>query len=89
MAQDPHKPLRDDVRLLGELLGDVLRRHEGEAHFERVERVRALAKRGRRTDGEDDFEMLATELRDMPVEAALPLARSFAQSLVTSILEAF
>ena len=47
MAEDPHKPLRDDVRLLGELLGETLRRHEGEAHFERVERVRALAKRTR------------------------------------------
>jgi phosphoenolpyruvate carboxylase len=30
MDPDPHKPLRDDVRLLGELLGDVLRAHEGE-----------------------------------------------------------
>ena len=81
MAQDPHKPLRDDVRLLGELLGDVLRRHEGEAHFERVERVRALAKRGRSSEAEDDFEMLATDLRDIPVTAALPLARSFAHFL--------
>jgi phosphoenolpyruvate carboxylase len=80
---DPHKPLRDDVRRLGELLGDTLRRHEGIAHFERVERVRALAKRRRTaTIGRgDDFEVLARELREMPVSAALPVARSFAHFL--------
>jgi phosphoenolpyruvate carboxylase len=83
MAQDPHKPLRDDVRLLGELLGDVLRRHEGEAHFERVERVRALAKHTRTSHASpgEDFETLARELRAMPVDAALPVARSFAHFL--------
>ena len=78
---DPHKPLRDDVRLLGELLGDTLRRDEGEPHFERVERVRALAKRTRTGAGGDDFERLAEELRAMPVGAALPVARSFAHFL--------
>jgi len=88
VPEDPHKPLRDDVRLLGELLGETLRRHEGVPHYERVERVRALAKR-RRTRLEpardaaagDDFETLAGELRAMPVEAALPVARSFAHFL--------
>ena len=80
-TSDPHKPLRDDVRLLGELLGETLRRDEGEPHFERVERVRALAKRTRTGPGGDDFERLAEELRAMPVEAALPVARSFAHFL--------
>ncbi len=81
MTPDPHKPLRDDVRLLGELLGEVLRQHEGEAHFERVERVRALAKRTRSHSGSEDFEGLAVELVEMPVDAALPVARSFAHFL--------
>ena len=83
MSRDPHKPLREDVRLLGELLGEVLRKHEGDAHFERVERVRALAKRTRTESGATggDFETLASELRAMPVEAALPVARSFAHFL--------
>ena len=41
MPTDPHKPLRDDVRLLGELLGDTLKAHAGEHVFRTVERVRA------------------------------------------------
>ncbi|MGH9308806.1 MAG: phosphoenolpyruvate carboxylase [Vicinamibacterales bacterium] len=83
MPPDPHKPHRDDVRLLGELLGETLRRHEGVEHFERVERVRALAKRTRTTapGASNSFETLASELRAMPVEAALPVARSFAHFL--------
>src|SRR5262245_26676444 len=81
MSGDPHKALRDDVRLLGELLGDTLRRYEGIPHYERVERVRALAKRTRSSTSADDFEALAEELRAMPVAAALPIARSFAHFL--------
>ena len=81
MARDPHKPLRDDVRLLGELLGETLRRDEGLPHFERVERVRALAKLTRTGAGGEDFETLAAELRSMPVDAVLPVARSFAHFL--------
>jgi phosphoenolpyruvate carboxylase len=77
---DPHRALRDDVRLLGELLGETLRRQEGQPLFERVERVRALAKRTR-VSSADGFETLAGELRAMPVEAALPIARSFAHFL--------
>ena len=81
MSKDPHKPLRDDVRLLGELLGETLRRDEGLPHYERVERVRALAKLTRTGTGDDDFETLAAELKAMPVDAALPVARSFAHFL--------
>lgn len=84
MADDPHKPLRDDVRMLGELLGETLRRQEGLPLFERVERVRVLAKRSRHDDEAvtgDHFEALAGELRAMPADAALPIARSFAHFL--------
>jgi phosphoenolpyruvate carboxylase len=80
MSADPHKPLRDDVRLLGELLGDVLRAHEGEALFQEVERVRALSKRAR-AGSDADFETLARELSQLPVDSALPLARAFAHFL--------
>ncbi|MDQ3421783.1 MAG: hypothetical protein M3541_23930, partial [Acidobacteriota bacterium] len=61
MQSDPHKPLRDDVRLLGELLGDTLKRHASPDLFSTVERIRALAKRGRSGD-EEDSRLLGAEL---------------------------
>ena len=45
--RDPHERLRDDVRMLGALLGETLRLREGAALYETVERVRALSKSGR------------------------------------------
>ena len=77
---DPHKPLRDDVRLLGELLGETLRTLEGEPIYEIVERVRAMAKAARDGD-EDAFRHLADDLADLPLAAALPVARAFAHFL--------
>jgi phosphoenolpyruvate carboxylase len=81
LIQDSQKPLRDDVRLLGTLLGDTLVRQEGTDLLARVERIRALAKRARR-DGEDDaFRALADDLAQMPLEIAIDVARAFSQFL--------
>jgi phosphoenolpyruvate carboxylase len=80
VTADPHLPLRDDVRSLGALLGDTLRRQEGEPLFDTVERVRALAKRARQ-GATGCFEELERLLRDLPVEDALPVARAFAHFL--------
>src|SRR5216110_1851042 len=79
VSEDSHKPLRDDVRRLGTLLGETLVRQEGEDLYRRVERVRALAKQARqRSSG---FDELADELTSMPIDAAVPVARAFAQFL--------
>src|SRR6185436_17400265 len=80
MSADPHKPLRDDVRLLGELLGDTVKRFAGEDVFRAVERVRALAKSGR-SGNDRAFAELADVLAAMTIDEALPVARSFAQFL--------
>jgi phosphoenolpyruvate carboxylase len=42
-AAQKNKPLVDDIRLLGRILGDVIREQEGKAAFELVERVRQLS----------------------------------------------
>jgi phosphoenolpyruvate carboxylase len=60
---DPHQPLRDDVRLLGDLLGHTLRTLEGDDLFETVERVRSLAKSAR-AGAASDFASLATRCRE-------------------------
>jgi phosphoenolpyruvate carboxylase len=72
-SDDPLRPLRDDVRMLGELLGETLRVRGGNGLFEMVERVRALAKR--------DADALPDVLREMPVQGAVPVARAFSHFL--------
>jgi phosphoenolpyruvate carboxylase len=42
-AAEKNRPLVDDIRLLGRILGDVIREQEGKAAFELVERVRQLS----------------------------------------------
>ncbi|HEX2541097.1 MAG TPA: phosphoenolpyruvate carboxylase [Caldimonas sp.] len=42
-AAEKNKPLVDDIRLLGRILGDVIREQDGREAFELVERVRQLA----------------------------------------------
>jgi phosphoenolpyruvate carboxylase len=85
VAIDPHKPLRDDVRLLGELLGETLRRQEGEPLFDQVERVRALAKDRRSRERDEPLPdgppALAAELAGLQVDAAVSIARAFAEFL--------
>jgi phosphoenolpyruvate carboxylase len=39
-TDDKDLPLREDIRLLGRLLGDTVRDHEGEAAFDLIERIR-------------------------------------------------
>ncbi len=80
MKDDPHKPLRDDVRLLGDLFGDTLRTFEGEALFQLVEEVRGLAKRAH-ADDDHAFRELADRLSELPMTSAVPIARAFSQFL--------
>ena len=42
-AAEKNKPLVEDIRLLGRILGDVIREQEGKEAFELVERVRQLS----------------------------------------------
>jgi phosphoenolpyruvate carboxylase len=42
-AVEKNRPLMEDIRLLGRILGDVIREQEGRAAFELIERVRQLS----------------------------------------------
>jgi len=49
------RPMMDDIRWLGRILGDVIREQEGEAAFGLVEQIRRLSVAFRRdADGERD-----------------------------------
>ncbi len=73
-------PLREDVRLLGNLLGKVIANDRGEAFVERIETVRALAKEAR-AGAKDGWQRLSDFLADIPAEEMVAVARAFNQFL--------
>jgi phosphoenolpyruvate carboxylase len=77
---DPHAPLRDDVRLLGGLLGDTLRQQVGQALFDKVELIRKLAKQARDGDVNAGQE-LNHVLESLSDDELSPVARAFTQFL--------
>ncbi|MDD4911567.1 MAG: phosphoenolpyruvate carboxylase [Sideroxydans sp.] len=70
-------PLRDDIRLLGRILGDTLREQEGEATYELIERVRRTAVRFRKTQDERDGALLEEMLDALSPEETLLVVRAF------------
>ncbi|HEX7035496.1 MAG TPA: phosphoenolpyruvate carboxylase [Pseudomonadales bacterium] len=73
-------PLRDDVRLLGRLLGRIVAEARGEPFLERIETIRALAKQAR-TGGAADWERLSRYLAEIPAGEMADVARAFNQFL--------
>ena len=72
--------LREDVRLLGQRLGEAIAGQRGTAFVDQIETIRALAKRAR-TEGGDAWQDLRDCLADLS-DADLPdVARAFNQFL--------
>ncbi|MNM31561.1 Phosphoenolpyruvate carboxylase [compost metagenome] len=69
--------LREDVHVLGELLGETIRQQHGEAFLQKIEDIRHSAKADRRSAGEQ----LSSTLADLADEDLLPVARAFNQFL--------
>ena len=69
-------PLRRDVHLLGELLGETVRARHGPELFALIEEVRALAKLAR-SDSDAATPKLTAKLSALPARELLPLARAF------------
>ncbi|WP_411279370.1 phosphoenolpyruvate carboxylase [Gemmatimonas sp.] len=74
-------PLRDDIRLLGRVLGDTLREQEGVAIFQLVESVRQTAVRFAREGSPDDRAALHRLLDQLPPEDMHRVVRAFAYFL--------
>src|SRR5688572_2747081 len=77
---EPERELREEVRFLGDRLGDTLRASGGAGLFDLVEEVRRFAK-GARSGGAEDAARLRELLSRLDTERAHPLARAFAHFL--------
>ncbi|MCU1760609.1 phosphoenolpyruvate carboxylase [Pseudomonas sp. 14P_8.1_Bac3] len=70
--------LREDVHLLGELLGNTIREQYGDGFLDKIEQIRKGAKADRR--GSMDAELSAS-LNQLSEDELLPVARAFNQFL--------
>ncbi len=70
--------LRQNVKLLGRMLGEVVRQHGGEAIYDSVESIRQLSKHAQI---ENNFDRLFETLGRLDDEATLQIARAFSQFL--------
>ena len=77
MTHDKDLPLREDIRLLGRLLGDTVRDQRGEAVFELVERIRQLSVRFHRDDDTDAREALEATLDASSRDQTIDVVRAF------------
>lgn len=76
MFDSPYEELSNDIRLLGRILGDIVREQSGDETFELIESVRQAAVAGRR-HGESAVEVLRSALSDQPIEQQLDVIRAF------------
>jgi phosphoenolpyruvate carboxylase len=88
-ATDVYASLRANVGQLGQILGDTMRSHLGDAFLEKVEQIRILAKKSRQGDDGAREQMLAL-LTALPDEELIPFAKAFNQFLnLANIAEQF
>ncbi len=72
--------LREDVHLLGELLGNTIREQRGVEFLDKIERIRKGAKAGRRGSAQG-AEQLSSSVDSLQDDELLPVARAFNQFL--------
>ena len=74
---DKDQPLMADIRLLGRLLGDVIREQEGEAAFALIEQIRQLSVAFRRDANPEADAALNTLLQGLSDGQAVSVIRAF------------
>jgi phosphoenolpyruvate carboxylase len=70
-------PLRDDIRLLGRILGDTVREQEGTTVFDIVERIRRTSIRFRRDEDDTARYALEATLNGLSPDGAIQIIRAF------------
>jgi phosphoenolpyruvate carboxylase len=87
-ASPADQPLTDDIRLLGRLLGEVIREQEGDEAYTLVEQVRQLAVAFRRDDDEQADQTLKHLLQSLSGTMLVCVVRAFTYfSLLANLAE--
>ena len=76
-AKNNERPLDEDIRLLGRILGDVIRDQEGVAAYALIEQVRTLSVAFRRDADQEADKSLKTLLKDLSGDQTVSVIRAF------------
>ena len=74
---DKEQPLIDDIRLLGRILGDVIREQEGQAAFDLIEQIRQLSVAFRRHADQSADKALKKLLKGLSGDQTVSVIRAF------------
>lgn len=86
VGREATEPMREDIRLLGAILGDTVREQNGADVFDLVERARVESFRVRRS--EIDRSELSDLFADIDVHLAIPVIRAFTHfALLANVAE--
>src|SRR5215217_3238391 len=86
VGREATEPMREDIRLLGTILGDTVREQNGEEVFDLVERARVESFRVRRS--EIDRAELARLFDGIDIHQAIPVIRAFTHfALLANVAE--
>lgn len=86
VGREATEPMREDIRLLGAILGDTVREQNGDAVFDLVERARVESFRVRRS--EIDRAELSRLFDGIEARAAIPVIRAFTHfALLANVAE--
>ncbi len=76
-SRDNERPLIEDIRLLGRILGDVIRDQEGVAAYELIEQVRKLSVAFRRDADQEADKALKKLLKGLTGDQTVSVIRAF------------
>jgi phosphoenolpyruvate carboxylase len=86
IGREATEPMREDIRLLGAILGDTVREQNGDEVFDLVERARIASFRVRRSEIERTE--VAELFADIDIHQAIPIIRAFSHfALLANVAE--